>query len=382
MVPKKILITYGTRPEAIKFAPLIHELNTRKDNFSVVICSTAQHREMLDQVNTIFDLKPNIDLNLMKSGQDLTDITNGVLNGMRNVIKDVNPDLILVHGDTTTTFATSIAAFYNNVKVGHVEAGLRTNNIKEPFPEEFNRQVVSKIANWHFVPTIQSYQNLIEERISSDRILLTGNTVIDSLYWMLNKIDSNSSFKLGIESKLSEILDFSIYTKKYILITAHRRENFGHGIQEIIKSIKELSKRYPKINFVYPVHKNPNIIIPVEKELSNIKNVNLIDPLSYEELLLLLKNCFFVLTDSGGLQEEAPSLKKPVLVLRDVTERPEAISGGTARLVGAKYENILKNCISLIENESEYNQMANNYNPFGHGTASIQIADFIQKNLI
>jgi UDP-N-acetylglucosamine 2-epimerase (non-hydrolysing) len=379
---KKILVTYGTRPEAIKFAPLIHELYSRKDNFSVVICSTAQHRDMLDQVNTIFDLKPDIDLNLMKNGQDLTDITNGVLSGMRNVIKEVNPDLILVHGDTTTTLATSIAGFYNNVNVAHVEAGLRTYNIKEPFPEEFNRQVVSKIAKWHFVPTMQSYENLIEEKIASETILLTGNTVIDSLYWMLNKIDSNTKIKADIENKLFEILGFSIYSKKYILITAHRRENFGEGILEIIKSIKKLSSLYPNINFIYPVHKNPNILIPVEKLLSNIENVYLIEPLSYEELLLLLKNCYFVLTDSGGLQEEAPSLKKPVLVLRDVTERPEAIIGGTARLVGANYEVIIKNCKALLDNESEYNKMANNYNPFGDGTASIQIADFIQKKLI
>jgi len=382
MPTKKILITYGTRPEAIKFAPLIHELISRKDKFSVVVCSTAQHREMLDQVNLIFDIKPDIDLNLMKNGQDLTDITNGVLNGMRNVIKEVNPDLILVHGDTTTTLATTIAAFYNNVKIAHVEAGLRTYNIYEPYPEEFNRQVVSKIANWHFVPTLKSLHNLLEEKIPIEKLLLTGNTVIDSLYWMLNKIDNNPNFKDSIENKLSRILGFTIQTKKYILITAHRRENFGNGIQEIIKSINQLSLLYPNVHFVYPVHKNPNILIPVEKHLGDIKNVHLIDPLSYEELLLLLRNCYFVLTDSGGLQEEAPSLKKPVLVLRDVTERPEAISGGTARLVGANYDNIIKNCTLLLNNESEYMKMANKINPFGDGTASIQIADFLQNNLI
>jgi UDP-N-acetylglucosamine 2-epimerase (non-hydrolysing) len=318
----------------------------------------------------------------MKKGQDLTDITNGVLDGMRKVINDVKPDLILVHGDTTTTLATSIAGFYNNVNVAHVEAGLRTYNIKEPFPEEFNRQVVSKIAKWHFVPTMESYQNLIEEKIPTETILLTGNTVVDSLYWMLNKIDSNTNFKNVIDNKLSKILGFSLYSKKYILVTAHRRENFGDGILEIIKAIEDLSNLYPNIHFVYPVHKNPNILIPVEESLGNIENVHLIEPLSYEELLILLKNCYFVLTDSGGLQEEAPSLKKPVLVLRDVTERPEAITGGTARLVGANYNNIMKNCISLFDNESEYNQMANNFNPFGDGTASIQIADFIQKKLI
>lgn len=382
MSRKKILITYGTRPEAIKFAPLIHELNSRAQDFSVVICSTAQHREMLDQVNSIFELKPDIDLDLMKEGQDLTDITNRVLNGMRNVIKEVKPDLILVHGDTTTTLATSIAAFYNNVDVAHVEAGLRTYNFKEPFPEEFNRQVVSKIAKWHFVPTLQSYQNLVEEKINTQNILLTGNTVIDSLYWMLNKIEFNTDYRSNIENKLLKILNFSIYETKYILITAHRRENFGHGILEIIKSIQELSRRYPDIHFVYPVHKNPNILNPVIKHLDNIENVHLIEPLSYEDLLLLLKNCFFVLTDSGGLQEEAPSLKKPVLVLRDVTERPEAIAGGTARLVGANYENIVNNCQSLLDSESEYIKMSNQSNPFGDGTASKKIADFLTKNLM
>ena len=374
----KVLVVFGTRPEAIKMAPLCHAL-INDDFFDVKICVTAQHREMLDQVLNIFSIKPNIDLNLMRSGQDLTDITASVLISLRDVFDNNKPDLVLVHGDTTTSFATSISAFYNNIAVAHVEAGLRTNDIWSPYPEELNRQIVSKIAAIHFAPTNQSKINLIKDNISEEKIFVTGNTVIDSLFWMLNKIENNSESDYLISKKLTSVLNFDFKVEKYILVTGHRRENFGQGFIEICNALANLAAKYPNIHFVYPVHMNPNVQDPVNKELKGLLNIHLIKPLDYDVFVYLLKFCHLVLTDSGGIQEEAPSLGKPVLVMRDLTERPEAIDAETVKLVGANKSMIFDGVCNLLDNDEIYTKMSLAHNPYGDGRACERIISAIKK---
>jgi len=373
------MLIFGTRPEAIKMAPLYHALKSFPDLFEVQVCVTAQHRQMLDQVLRVFDIKPNIDLNLMKLGQDLFDITSSVLLGMREVLKTHQPDVLLVHGDTTTALASAMAGFYAGIPVGHVEAGLRTYDIYSPFPEEFNRQVVSKISKWHFAPTSLSRKNLVDEGVFDSQIIVTGNTVIDALFWVLDRIDSDNSRRDRVISLLNKQLSFSWESNHFVLITGHRRENFGDGFMQICEALKELATRYPDFHFVYPVHLNPNVQEPVNSILIGLPNIHLIDPMDYEPFVYLLKHCYLVLTDSGGIQEEAPSLGKPVLVMRDVTERPEAVEAGTVRLVGANREQIVGNVSELIENNESYKKMTLAHNPYGDGNACSRIIDVLGR---
>ena len=370
----KILIVFGTRPEAIKMAPLVHAFQA-DPAFETVVCVTAQHRQMLDQVLSIFEIKPDIDLNLMRAGQDLFDVTSAVLLGMREVLKEQRPDAVLVHGDTTTAYATAMAAFYAGVPVGHVEAGLRTHDIHSPFPEEFNRQVVSKIAKWHFAPTESSRQNLLAENIQDTAITVTGNTVIDALFWVLARIESQPARLLNIETLLQAKLPFNWKTERFVLITGHRRENFGAGFLAICEAIRQLAATYPDVHFVYPVHLNPNVQKPVFELIAGYDNIHLIDPLEYEPFVYLLKHAYLVLTDSGGIQEEAPSLGKPVLVMRDVTERPEAVEAGTVRLVGADTAKIVSNVAELLGHDESYLTMSKAHNPYGDGKASQRIVE-------
>lgn len=374
----KILIVFGTRPEAIKMAPLVHAFQANP-HFETVVCVTAQHRQMLDQVLNIFEIKPDIDLNLMKAGQDLFDVTSSVLLGMRDVFKQQKPDAVLVHGDTTTAYATAMAAFYAGIPVGHVEAGLRTHDIRSPFPEEFNRQVVTKVSHWHFAPTESSRQNLLAENIQDDTITVTGNTVIDALFWVLKRIDSDPARQSRISSFLSEQLPFKWQTEKFVLITGHRRENFGAGFLAICEAIRQLAVRYPSVHFVYPVHLNPNVQKPVFELIDGVPNIHLIAPLEYEPFVYLLKHAYLVLTDSGGIQEEAPSLGKPVLVMRDVTERPEAVVAGTVRLVGADTNKIVSHVSELLDDEQSYLKMSKAHNPYGDGMASERIVGVFAK---
>ena len=360
-------------------APLCHALRKRPDQFDVKICVTAQHREMLDQALGVFGIFPDIDLDLMAPGQDLFDITANTMLGMRHVLKEHRPDMLLVHGDTTTTFASSLAAFYLDVPVGHVEAGLRTHDLRAPFPEEFNRQVASKVSTFHFAPTEGSKKNLLSEGIDGNRIFVTGNTVIDAMLWTLEAIEFNTARKSALVSELNGSLDFDWSDEKFILITGHRRENFGAGFENICEAISHVAAKYPDIHFVYPVHLNPNVRGPVHSRLSNLANVHLIEPLGYEAFLLLLNRCYFVLTDSGGIQEEAPSLGKPVLVMRDVTERPEAVQAGTVRLVGASSDRITKIISELIESPGVYQRMSSAHNPYGDGFASARIVDILSR---
>lgn len=375
----RALVVFGTRPEAIKMAPLCHALKNDSSIFEPIICVTAQHREMLDQVLDIFSIKPDIDMNIMREGQDLTDITSSVIVGMKEIFNQHKPDLVLVHGDTTTSLATALAAFYFRIPLGHIEAGLRTNDIWAPYPEEFNRQVVSKVTKLHFAPTSLSKNNLIEERCSEQDIFITGNTVIDSLLWILEQLESDSDNNNKVTNKLSNQLNFDFKNNKYILITGHRRENFGQGFVEICDALHELALKFPDINFVYPVHLNPNVLEPVNSTLGHLDNIHLIEPLDYEAFVYLLKHCFLVLTDSGGIQEEAPSLGKPVLVMRDTTERPEAVSAGTVRLVGANKLKIIDGVTELIENSDSYSTMSHAHNPYGDGQACSRIMEAIKK---
>lgn len=374
----KVMLVFGTRPEAIKMAPLCKQL-LDDSSFETKICVTAQHREMLDQVLNIFDIKPDIDLNIMKKGQDLTDVTTEVLSGLNEVFKKDKPDIILVHGDTTTTLSSSISAFYNGIPVGHVEAGLRTNDLSAPFPEEFNRQVASKIADWHFAPTDSSKCNLENEGVRASQIFITGNTVIDSLHLVLENIENDSQKKGSLIDKINLSLKFSWTTDKFVLITGHRRENFGKGFLDICEGIAVLANRYPELNFVYPVHLNPNVREPVLNILGNFNNIHLIDPLEYEPFVYLMKHCFIVLTDSGGIQEEAPSLGKPVLVMRDVTERPEAVNAGTVKLIGASKEKIISSIELLYNNNEVYKQMSRSHNPYGDGKSSLRIVNILKE---
>ena len=377
---KKIMVVFGTRPEAIKMAPLCHRLRQQID-IETVICVTAQHREMLDQVLSIFELTPDIDLNVMKKGQDLFDVTSNILLKMRDTLRDVRPDLVLVHGDTTTTFATSLACFYLGVKVGHVEAGLRTHDIQAPFPEEYNRQSTGIIANYHFSPTNLSKQNLIAENKAKESIIVTGNTVIDALHLVLKTIDIDKNKLKSITIRLNERLRFDWKTARFVMITGHRRENFGQGFLDICEAIKELAIKNPDVHFVYPVHLNPNVQTPVNEMLAELDNVWLIEPLEYDEFVYLLKHSYLVLTDSGGIQEEAPSLGKPVLVMRDLTERPEAVEAGTVKLVGASKTNIIFSIDLLLNDKALYAKMSRAHNPYGDGKACDRIVEYIRINL-
>ncbi len=374
------MVVFGTRPEAIKMAPLCHSLLEQKD-IKTIICVTAQHREMLDQVLNIFEITPDIDLNIMNKGQDLFDVTSSILLKMRDILKDEKPDIVLVHGDTSTTFTTSLACFYMGIKVGHVEAGLRTHNINAPFPEEYNRQSAGLIADYHFAPTELSRQNLISEGKDNKNILVTGNTVIDALQLVLKKIEGDEARSNSIISNLNNALNFDWQNSKFVLITGHRRENFGQGFLNICEAIKDLAVSNSSTHFIYPVHLNPHVREPVNQILSGLANVWLIEPLGYEDFVYLLKQSYIVLTDSGGIQEEAPSLGKPVLVMRDVTERPEAVKAGTVKLVGTSKKSIISNIDLLINNETLYKKMSQAHNPYGDGKACNRIVKYIRRSL-
>lgn len=373
------MLVFGTRPEAIKMAPLYHALKACPEQFETQVCVTAQHRQMLDQVLRVFEITPDIDLNLMKAGQDLYDVTASVLLGMRDVLREQKPDALLVHGDTTTSLAAAMAGFYAGVPVGHVEAGLRTHDVFAPFPEEFNRQVASKVTRWHFAPTVFSQQNLLNERVDEDQITVTGNTVIDALLWVLARIDSDTQRQVALANFLNDRLPFPWQTERFVLITGHRRENFGDGFLQICEALKDLAARYPNVHLVYPVHLNPNVQQPVKSLLADLPNVHLIEPLDYEPFVYLLKHSHIVLTDSGGIQEEAPSLGKPVLVMRDVTERPEAVDAGTVILVGANRERIVANVSELLDNDATYKRMSRAHNPYGDGNACDRIIDVLRR---
>lgn len=375
---KKIMLTFGTRPEAIKMAPLIHALRAQPDHFQVEVCVTGQHRQMLDQVLDLFDIVPEIDLNLMKPGQDLFDITSSVMLGMREILRTRKPDMLLVHGDTTSSMAAAMAAFYTGTKIGHVEAGLRTYDMSAPFPEEFNRQTVGKIATIHFAPTAKSRDNLLGEKIAANSIHITGNTVIDALHDVLRRIETSSERRDRVNATLSGYLNFAWQTDRFVLITGHRRENFGQGFIEICLALKDLAEANPDVRFVYPVHLNPNVQEPVNQILADVPNVHLIPPLEYEPFVVLMKHCQLVLTDSGGVQEEAPSLGKPVLVMRDVTERPEAVEAGTVKLVGANRARIRSAVSELLHDHAAYDAIAHAHNPYGDGQACSRIVNILR----
>ncbi|WP_308553181.1 non-hydrolyzing UDP-N-acetylglucosamine 2-epimerase [uncultured Mediterranea sp.] len=377
---KKVMLVFGTRPEAIKMAPLVKELQKNQDNFNTIVCVTGQHREMLDQVLNIFGIKPDYDLNIMKQGQDLYDVTARVLVGMRDVLKEVQPDVVLVHGDTTTSTAAALAAFYQQIPVGHVEAGLRTHNIYSPWPEEMNRQITGRIATYHFAPTPLSEQNLLAENVKGENIHVTGNTVIDALYMVVEKIKNEKA----LDAELEVVLNKSGYDvnrltggKKLVLITGHRRENFGDGFIHMCTAIKDLTKKYPDVDFVYPMHLNPNVRKPIHEvfgeDLSHLSNMFFIEPLEYLSFVYLMEKSTIVLTDSGGIQEEAPGLGKPVLVMRDTTERPEALEAGTVKLVGTNYDKIIGEVSALLNNQDYYEKMSKAVNPYGDGRACERI---------
>ena len=379
---KKVMLVFGTRPEAIKMAPLVKEFQKQPKRVETVVCVTGQHREMLDQVLKIFDIKPDYDLNIMKQGQDLYDVTARVLTGMRDVLKEVKPDVVLVHGDTTTSTAAALAAFYQQIPVGHVEAGLGTHNIYSPWPEETNRLLTGRLATYHFSPTPLSRNNLIKESVDDRNIIITGNTVIDALYWVVDKIKNNKE----LDNELEDILSKAGYDvnrlnngKKLVLITGHRRENFGDGFINMCTAIKDLTVKYPDLDFVYPMHLNPNVRKPIHEvfgeNLSGLKNMFFIEPLEYLSFVYLMEKSSIVLTDSGGIQEEAPGLGKPVLVMRDTTERPEALDAGTVKLVGTDYNKIVNEVSSLIDDKAAYEKMSKAVNPYGDGLACGRIVN-------
>lgn len=379
---KKVMLVFGTRPEAIKMAPLVKEFQKQPKRVETVVCVTGQHREMLDQVLKIFDIKPDYDLNIMKQGQDLYDVTARVLTGMRDVLKEVKPDVVLVHGDTTTSTAAALAAFYQQIPVGHVEAGLRTHNIYSPWPEEMNRLLTGRLATYHFSPTPLSRNNLIKESVDDRNIIITGNTVIDAFYWVVDKIKNNKE----LDNELEDILSKAGYDvnrlnngKKLVLITGHRRENFGDGFINMCTAIKDLTVKYPDLDFVYPMHLNPNVRKPIHEvfgeNLSGLKNMFFIEPLEYLSFVYLMEKSSIVLTDSGGIQEEAPGLGKPVLVMRDTTERPEALDAGTVKLVGTDYNKIVNEVSSLIDDKAAYEKMSKAVNPYGDGLACGRIVN-------
>lgn len=379
---KKIMLVFGTRPEAIKMAPLVKEFQKHPDTFQTIVCVTGQHREMLDQVLNIFDIRPDFDLNIMKQGQDLYDVTARVLTGMRDVLREAQPDVVLVHGDTTTSTAAALAAFYQQIPVGHVEAGLRTHNILSPWPEEMNRQITGRIASYHFAPTALSRQNLLQENVDDANITVTGNTVIDALYWVVDRIKNDHS----LDAELEEVLRHAGYDvnrltdgRPLVLITGHRRENFGDGFINMCTAIKQLTERYPNVDFVYPMHLNPNVRRPIHEvfgdDLSNLGNMYFIEPLEYLSFVYLMEKSTIVLTDSGGIQEEAPGLGKPVLVMRDTTERPEALEAGTVKLVGTDREKIFNEVSTLLDDAAAYARMSQAVNPYGDGLACSRIVE-------
>ena len=383
---KKIMLVFGTRPEAIKMAPLVKEFRKYPEKFETVVCVTGQHREMLDQVLRLFNIEPDYDLNIMKQGQDLYDVTARILTGMRNILQEVQPDLVLVHGDTTTSTASALAAFYRQIPVGHVEAGLRTHNIYSPWPEEINRQITGRIATWHFSPTALSRNNLLQEGVDEKQIQITGNTVIDALYHVVATIREDPSLQKRLINELKEAGYKTIGTikqsrRKSVLITGHRRENFGKGFIRICRAIKTLSERYPDVDFVYPMHLNPNVREPINEVFGKVHQPNLffIEPLEYLPFVYLMERSALVLTDSGGIQEEAPGLGKPVLVMRDTTERPEALEAGTVKLVGTDCDRIVDEVSRLLDDNAYYNRMSQAINPYGDGTASQRIVQTIEK---
>ena len=376
------MLVFGTRPEAIKMAPLVKEFQKHPGEFRTTVCVTGQHREMLDQVLQIFDIRPDYDLNIMKQGQDLYDVTARVLTGMRDVLKEAAPDVVLVHGDTTTSTAAALAAFYQQIPVGHVEAGLRTYNIYSPWPEEMNRQLTGRIATYHFAPTPLSKSNLLKENVSEDMITVTGNTVIDALYWVVGRIKSDRQ----LDSELEALLKGAGYDvgrlaggKRLVLITGHRRENFGDGFISMCTAIKDLTQKYPDVDFVYPMHLNPNVRRPIHEvfgeDLTNLGNMFFIEPLEYLSFVYLMEKSTIVLTDSGGIQEEAPGLGKPVLVMRDTTERPEALDAGTVKLVGTDYDKIVSSVSGLLDDKAAYEKMSKAVNPYGDGLACGRIVE-------
>lgn len=377
---KRIMMVFGTRPEAIKMAPLIKELQKYPDAFETVVCVTGQHREMLDQVLEIFDIHPDYDLNIMKPGQDLYDITARVLTGMRDVLKTCRPDVVLVHGDTTTSAAAALAAYYQQIPVGHVEAGLRTHNIYSPWPEEINRQITSRIAEYNFAPTPLSRQNLLSEGVRDESIKVTGNTVIDALYWVVDKIRKENDLNMELADKL-RVSGYDTKrlsgNRRLVLVTGHRRENFGDGFISMCSAIKTLALKYSDVDFVYPMHLNPNVRKPIHEvfgdDLSSLGNMFFIEPLEYLSFVYLMDKSDVVLTDSGGVQEEAPGLGKPVLVMRDTTERPEALEAGTVKLVGTDYDTIVNEVSLLLDDKEAYDRMSNAVNPYGDGLACSRI---------
>ena len=384
---KKIMLVFGTRPEAIKMAPLVKAFQKHTDEFETVVCVTGQHREMLDQVLSLFEIKPDFDLNIMKQGQDLYDITSRVLLGMRDVIKECRPDIVFVHGDTTTSTAAALAAFYSQIPVAHVEAGLRTNDIYSPWPEEVNRQITGRIATYNFSPTPRSRENLLKENVPDSRITVTGNTVIDALHWVTEKIKGDQSLNATLAAELKEKgydvarLDGN---RRLVLITGHRRENFGDGFHNICNALKALSEKFPDVDFVYPMHLNPNVRRPIHEtfgaDLSGLGNMFFIEPLEYLMFIFLMEKSDIVLTDSGGIQEEAPGLGKPVLVMRDTTERPEAVDAGTVKLVGTDYDAIVDNVSQLLTDKGAYDAMSHAANPYGDGKACGRIISFVSDN--
>jgi UDP-N-acetylglucosamine 2-epimerase (non-hydrolysing) len=374
---KKVLIVFGTRPEAIKMVPVVKAL---KNIMDVQVCVTAQHREMLDQVLDLFEITPDYDLNVMQPEQDLFDVTGKVLIRMKKILSRNKPDLVLVHGDTTTTMATSIAAFYLKIPIGHVEAGLRTYNIYSPFPEEFNRQLTTRLAKFHFAPTEKARTNLLNEQVPDKNIYVTGNTVIDALLSVIDKA-RESSYPDGLLSQLPFIEEEKSKDTRIILVTGHRRENFGKGFEEICQALYDIAKNNSEVQIIYPVHLNPNVREPVEKIISNINNIHLIDPIDYLSFIKLMDACYLILTDSGGIQEEAPSLGKPVLVMRDTTERPEAVEAGTVKLVGSDKQKIVEAVNHLLNDDLNYKEMARAHNPYGDGYASERICKVLEEEV-
>ena len=382
----KILSVFGTRPEAIKMAPLVKELEARSVDFQSVVCVTAQHRQMLDQVLDIFSIKPDYDLDIMRQGQDLYDVTSRVLLGMRDVLRKEVPDIVLVHGDTTTSMAVALASFYEKIPVGHIEAGLRTHNIYSPWPEEMNRQITGRIASLHFSPTPLSRQNLLNENVPAENITVTGNTVIDALQMVVSKISGDESLKADLAMRLRDSgYDVSRLSerRRLVLITGHRRENFGEGFLNICRAIRDLVSKYPDVDFVYPMHLNPNVRKPIAEVFGEktASNVFFIEPLEYLSFVFLMEKSSIVLTDSGGIQEEAPGLGKPVLVMRDTTERPEAVDAGTVKLVGTDYRKIVDGVSLLLDSKAEYDKMSHSVNPYGDGKACGRIAGFLLSKL-
>ena len=382
---KTVMLIFGTRPEAIKMAPLVKEFQKHPEAFKTIVCVTGQHRQMLDQVLQLFEIIPDYDLNIMKQGQDLYDVTARVLTGMRDVLKEALPDIVLVHGDTTTSTAAALAAFYQQIPVGHVEAGLRTHNIYSPWPEEMNRQITGRIATYNFAPTPLSKANLLREAVNEESITVTGNTVIDALYWVVDRIKKDNT----LDSELKKLLSQAGYDinrlsdgKKLVLITGHRRENFGDGFINMCTAIKDLTTKYPDVDFVYPMHLNPNVRKPIHEvfgeDLSNLNNIFFIEPLEYLSFVYLMEKSTIVLTDSGGIQEEAPGLGKPVLVMRDTTERPEALEAGTVKLVGTNYDKIVNEVSALLDNKEHYDAMSKAVNPYGDGLACSRIVEALK----